>query len=113
MASAGVLYVCSSRELSIAVARSRNAGMYRPDALISATRGERGRRHQREPQPAVGGEALLRREVVDVGLGDVDVAGRRPPEVASTQQQRAVVGAGDAAGPARRRRSRSRCAACA
>ena len=33
---------------------------------------EGGGRHQREPEPAVGGEALLRREVVDVGLAHVD-----------------------------------------
>jgi hypothetical protein len=33
---------------------------------------QRGRAHQRDPQPAVGGEALLRGEVVGVGLGRVD-----------------------------------------
>jgi hypothetical protein len=38
VASDGVLYVCSSREFSTAVARSRNAGMYRPDSLISVIR---------------------------------------------------------------------------
>ena len=38
VASAGVLYVCSSRELSIAVTRSRKSGMHRPDALISSAR---------------------------------------------------------------------------
>ena len=38
VASAGVLYVCSSREFSMAVTRSRKAGMYRPDSLISEAR---------------------------------------------------------------------------
>ncbi|MEZ5203768.1 MAG: hypothetical protein R2701_05120 [Acidimicrobiales bacterium] len=31
-----------------------------------------GWRHGRDPQPAIGGEALLRGEVVDVGLGGVE-----------------------------------------
>jgi hypothetical protein len=38
VASAGVLYVCSSREFSMAVTRSRKDGMYRPDSLISVAR---------------------------------------------------------------------------
>ena len=46
---------------------------------LARRRVERRRAQQREPQPAVGGEALLRREVVDVGLRDVDAAGRRRP----------------------------------
>ena len=40
-------------------------------------------RHEREPQAAVGGEALLRREVVDVGLRRRRPAGRLRREVAS------------------------------
>ena len=34
--------------------------------------GDRSRAHQREPETAVGAEALLRREVVGVGVGDLD-----------------------------------------
>ncbi len=41
-------------------------GVQRLDPLL------RGGAEQREPQAAVGSEALLRREVVGVGLGDVD-----------------------------------------
>ena len=37
-----------------------------------ATRARRARGHRGDPEPAVGGEALLRREVVDVDLGRVD-----------------------------------------
>ena len=76
-----------------AVARSRNAGIYRPLAAISRGPLERGRRHQREPQAAVGAEALLRREVVDVGLGRVD---RQPAGARGRvdQHQRAGVGPG-------------------
>ena len=55
----------------------------------------RRRAHQREPQPAVGGEALLRREVVDVGVLRVHRAGRRRPTWRRS-------------GPARRRRARRR-----
>ena len=56
----------------MAVGRSKNAGMCRPERgdLVGAREG--GRRHDRDPQPAVGGEALLRREVVGVHLGQVD-----------------------------------------
>ena len=53
--------------------------MWRPPALIALGPLDRGGRHQRDPQAAVGGEALLRREVVDVGLGDVDRQARRRP----------------------------------
>ena len=38
MASAGVLYVWSRRELSIAICRSLNAGTHRPVACTCATR---------------------------------------------------------------------------
>ena len=58
-----------------------------------STRSMRGGAQQREPQPAVGGEALLRREVVDVGLRRRR-RGRPPaPEVASTSDER-VAGVG-------------------
>ena len=56
----------------MAMPRSRKAGTQRPPP---ATRGhplERRGREQREPQPAVGGEALLRGEVVGVELRRVD-----------------------------------------
>jgi hypothetical protein len=69
------LYVWSFAELSSAVASDRNSGVDLGDALAC------GGAHQRQPQPAVGGEGLLRGEVVDVRLADVDGkaagAGRR------------------------------------
>ena len=80
------------------VARPRSAGRGTPAPSGRTPRSPRSRssaagRHQRDPQPAVGGEALLRREVVDVGLAQVDRqaagAGRRVD-----QHQRAAVGAG-------------------
>ena len=40
---------------------------------------DRRRRAGGDPQPAVGGEALLRGEVVDVDVGRRPTAGRRPP----------------------------------
>ena len=52
-------------------------GMGKNELLVGrALQGRRGQ--QRQPEPAVGRERLLRREVVDVGLGDVDgqAAGR-------------------------------------
>ena len=69
---AGVLRVWSAREFSTAMSRLSEAGIQRSVAAISATRLQRARGQQREPQPALGPEALLRSEVVDVGLGDVD-----------------------------------------
>ncbi len=56
---------------------------------------DRGGRHEGDPQPAVGCERLLRREVVGVGLRHVD----RQATCARgrvDQHQRTVVGAGDA-----------------
>ena len=44
---------------------------------------QRGRADQRDPQPAVGGEALLRGEVVDVGLARCPRGSPPAPEVAS------------------------------
>ena len=67
----------SCAELSIAVGRSKNAGMWRSVAGDLLGAGQRLGRHQRDPQPAVGGEALLRREVVGVDLGRGRPAGRR------------------------------------
>ena len=43
MASAGVLYVWFFRELSIAVGRSKNSGMCRPEAWIALGALQRGR----------------------------------------------------------------------
>ncbi len=56
--------------------------------------GDRGRRHQREPEPTVGAERLLRREVVDVGLAQVDLD-RTGGRGGVGEQQRARVGARD------------------
>ena len=97
------------RELSIAVGRSKNAGMWRSDGGDLRGPRQRGRRHDRDPQAAVGGEALLRCEVVDVRLGQVDrqAAGARG---GVDQHQRVVVGALGAHAPAPSPRSRSRCA---
>ena len=68
----------------------------------------RGGAQQREPQAAVGAEALLRREVVGVGLRDVH---RQPAGAGGgVDQDERAVGAGRPARPAPSRRSRSRCA---
>ena len=69
--------------------------MWRPDAAISSARASAARRHQRDPQAAVGGEALLRREVVGVDLGQVD---RQAAGAGGgvDQHQRVVGGAGRA-----------------
>ena len=67
--------------------------MYRPLAAISAARVQRRGRHQRDPQPAVGAEALLRREVVHVGLADVHRQAARPAGRVH-DHQRARVGPG-------------------
>ena len=64
---------------------------------------------QRPPSDA---EALLRREVVDVGLRRVDRQAARA-DVASTEHERVVVGTGDPARVDGDRRSRSRCAVVA
>ena len=70
---------------------------------------DRGRGEGRDAQAAVGGEGLLRREVVDVGLGEVDrqAAGARG---GVDEDQRAVVGAGGPLHRAPSPRWRSRCA---
>ena len=103
MASAGVLYVWSLRELSRAMPRSRDAGIHRPDAGEPLDALDAGGGARRQPQPAVGREALLRGEVVDVDLGRVDQ--RSPPaaDVASTATM--PVGA---VGPAQRHRHAGR-----
>ena len=56
--------------------------------------GDRGGAEQRQPEAAVGGEALLRGEVVDVGLADVDrqAAGAR----GGVDQDQRVAGVGGA-----------------
>ena len=47
-------------------------GIQRPDAVIRSMRSTAAGEHGRQPQAAVGGEALLGGEVVDVGLAQVD-----------------------------------------
>ena len=69
----------------------------------------RGRAQQREPQPAVGGEALLRREVVGVGLRRCPRAARRRPRWRRSPRARPR-GARRAQHRAPSRPSRSRCA---
>ena len=53
------------------MARSSEAGRHRPDAAIALDALDRRRRAGGDPQSAVGGEALLRGEVVDVDVGRV------------------------------------------
>ena len=67
--------------------------MCRPDAGDPLGALDRGRREGRHEQAAVGGEGLLRREVVDVGLGQVD---RQPAGSRGgvDEDQRALVAAG-------------------
>ena len=77
---AGVLRVWSAGSSCTAIGQARaRPGSSGPWPAISATRSERPRGQQGEPQPALGAEALLRCEVVDVGLGDVDRGRRRRP----------------------------------
>ena len=69
--------------------------MQRSLAAISLGALQRPRRHQGDPEAAVGGEGLLRGEVVGVDLVEVD------GQAAGTgggvdQDERVVVGAGDA-----------------
>ena len=55
MASAGVLYVWSSTELSTAVLRSRKVGIHRPEAAMRSTRSSAAgdiRAIQSPPSPA-------------------------------------------------------------
>ena len=95
MASAGVLYVWFLRELSIAVGSEKNSGMCRPEAWIARGALQGGRGEHADPQAAVGGEGLLRGEVVDVGLGDVDRQAARTGGGVH-QDEGALVGARDA-----------------
>ena len=67
--------------------------MYRPPAAISADPRLRRGGDQRDPQAAVGAEALLRPEVVDVGLADVHRQPARPAGGVH-DDQRARVGPG-------------------
>ena len=67
------------------VASERNAGCQRPAGPVElGDPRDRGRAQQRQPQPALGAEALLRGEVVGVRPGSGRAAGRPPPEVPST-----------------------------
>lgn len=94
MASAGVLYVWFFRELSIAVGSEKNSGMS-PAGGVDARSALQGRRGEdADPQAAVGGEGLLRGEVVDVRLGDVDRQAARA-RGGVHQNQGALVGARD------------------
>ena len=86
----------------------RNAGIQRSDGVQLGDPLLRGRAEQRQPQPAVGGEALLRREVVGVGLGDVD--GQPAGAGGRVDQRRARRRRRPGAARAPSRRSRSRCA---
>ena len=66
---------CRSGRAGTARARCRGRGWPAPSGPTRAMRSmrcDRGRRDRREPQPAVAAEALLRCEVVHVGLGRVE-----------------------------------------
>ena len=108
MATAGVLYVWSLGEFSSAVCSERNSGIQRSEASQRGDPLLRGRAQQRDPQAAVGGEALLRGEVVGVGLRRHRPAGRRRPR--SRRSPPAPPAPPPAASRAPSRRSRSRCA---
>ena len=71
VASAGVLYVWFLQRV---VDRRRQVEELGDPAAgrVDAAARSRAAGEARDPQAAVGGEALLRGEVVDVGLGDVD-----------------------------------------
>ena len=74
VASAGVLYVWLSRELEMAVVSDERFG---DPPAVTGRRDlfgprEGGRAERGQPQAAVGAEGLLRREVVGVGVRDVD-----------------------------------------
>ena len=94
VASAGVLYVWFLQRV---VDRRRQREELRDVAAGGVdARGalERGRGEHADPQAAVGGEGLLRGEVVDVRLGDVDRQAARAGGGVH-QDQRALVGARD------------------
>ncbi len=96
----------SSRARSRARASSAASAPRRrraPDPL------DRGRAEQREPEPAVRAEALLRGEVVGVGLARRRAGSPAAPEVASISDQ-GLAGAARAGWPRPSPRSRSRCA---
>ena len=63
---------CASCPAPSAATGSPGPSGRRGDAAELLDPRDRGRAADRQPQAAVGGEPLLRREVVDVGLGDVD-----------------------------------------
>ena len=124
-ATAGVLYVWSRRLLveGDAEVERRRAPAVRRGEPLDALDG--GRRAGGEPQPAVGGEALLRGEVVDVDLGRIPrqaagarrgvdgderaVGAGRPAQVHRHAGRRLVVGEGvEVDAVLRRRRSGGR-----
>ena len=105
--SAGVLYVWSRREFSSVIVQARATPA--PSGRIAPTRSMRsigGRRQQREPEPAVGGERLLRREVVGVELRRVDA---HPGRGGRAVDQHEAVGVGAAARRPSRRSTVSLC----
>ena len=67
-----MLYVWSRREFSSAIGRLSDGGTQRSPAPSPFDALDGGGGAQREPEPAVAGEALLGREVVDVELGRLD-----------------------------------------
>lgn len=95
MASAGVLYVWFFSELSIAVGSEKNSGMSPARGVDAGRALQGGRREHADPEAAVGGEGLLRGEVVDVRLGDVDRQAARAGGGVH-QDEGALVGARDA-----------------
>ena len=70
----------AGRVVGLLLARVLERGLQREEGGLPAAGGavelldprDRGRAQQRQPEAAVGAEALLRGEVVGVGLGDVD-----------------------------------------
>ena len=107
--SAGVFSVWLRRELSSAFFRLRNSGMYRSGCRDPLDPLDRGGRDDREPQAAVRAEVLLRREVVDVGLADLEVDAAGGARGVDHGQRAGVARARARSAPTHR--SRSRCAA--
>ena len=105
----------AGRVVGLLLARVLERGLQREEGGLPAVAGavelldpgDRGGAEGGEPEAAVGGEALLRGEVVGVGLGDVERAGRRRPRWrrSGPAPRRRPRGAGRRPSP----RSRSRC----
>ena len=86
VAIAGVFSVWFLRELSIAGREAQDLRDPAPGGSDLVGPLESGRGKKGEPQAAVGAEALLRREVVGVGLDDVDrdATGRDVPSISTS-----------------------------